>query len=209
MAIVDDIDSGEKIVLPKLRRLIFGESGAVPDSSIDVLECLSLPGLETLSISLSNRNRTNDRMISFLERSSPPLRELVLGNHLDFVSLSVCLRLMPDLRRFEVWYYPTVPGTTEQLFAALAEFPSLLPRLSTLVIRLGQKRDISESFWTVLSRALASRCIQLMAFHLMVPSRLPVSEIPAQVIATFGEVVMGGTEVRISATQERWNLVFY
>ncbi|KAJ7302361.1 hypothetical protein DFH08DRAFT_74373 [Mycena albidolilacea] len=202
-----DVYSGEKIVLPKLRRLIFQDLGTFPDYAVGVLEYLSLPELETLSISLSDGNWTSDRMISFLERSSPPLQELVLGLKLAFPTLSACLRLIPDLRRFEVWY-PLVHAM-QQLLAAVADLPSLLPRLNTLVIHIAHNGDISDFFWVALSRALASRRTQLLAFHLTVLKRLPPSKMPApDVMATFRELVMGGTEVRISATCDTWNLVF-
>ncbi|KAJ7902839.1 hypothetical protein B0H14DRAFT_1149290 [Mycena olivaceomarginata] len=207
--IVVDIYSGEKIVLPKLRRLIFQDPGTFPDYEIGVLQYLSLPELETLSISLSGGNWTSDRMISFLERSSPPLQELVLGHDLAFPTLSAYLRLIPDLRRFEVWY-PLVHAM-QQLLAAVADLPSFLPRLTTLAIHLAYDGDISDFFWVALSRALASRRTQLLAFHLTVLERLPASQMPApDVMATFRELVMGGTEVRITAsgTYDTWNLVF-
>jgi hypothetical protein len=70
-------DDHEKVVLPALRRLIFGPSGTCPVSDDDVLKCLSLPALEALSLSI--RDVSGDDLISFLKRSSPPLQELVLG----------------------------------------------------------------------------------------------------------------------------------
>jgi hypothetical protein len=93
----------EKLILPKLRRMMFGERAVSPDIGDDVLRWLSLPKLEVLPTSLidSTANDSDD-FLSFLTRSSTPLRELVLGNHMDIVPLTE-LCLLPDLRRFEMW----------------------------------------------------------------------------------------------------------
>jgi hypothetical protein len=66
----------EDVVLPALRRLSFGGAlGHHPDSEDNILNHLSLPTLETLFL----RNVAADDLLSFLRRSSPPLKELILG----------------------------------------------------------------------------------------------------------------------------------
>ncbi|KAJ6558206.1 hypothetical protein B0H19DRAFT_1150372 [Mycena capillaripes] len=69
-----DIESepDEILVLPALRRLAFGEYEMYSDSDDDILNHLSLPGLETLSVSLWDIS--GDELFSFLKRSLPPLR---------------------------------------------------------------------------------------------------------------------------------------
>ncbi|KAJ7646039.1 hypothetical protein DFH06DRAFT_1300825 [Mycena polygramma] len=71
----------EIVVLPTLRRLMFGECGRSPDSNDKLFDYLSLPALEALSLPLMFQTTLN--LLSFLQRSSPPLRELVLGDGLE------------------------------------------------------------------------------------------------------------------------------
>ncbi|KAJ7457922.1 hypothetical protein B0H11DRAFT_1873363, partial [Mycena galericulata] len=66
----DDVQ--EPLVLPTLRRLTFGEDGKAPDSDDEILTRLSIPRLEALSLSM--RGLSFADVLSFLERSSPPLR---------------------------------------------------------------------------------------------------------------------------------------
>jgi hypothetical protein len=126
--ILDDIDTNETLVLPKLRRLIFGLYGVYPDSGDDLIGHLTLPRLKALIADVETEN-----LVSFL-KSSPRVLDLVLGKELDVVSLVEGLHLVPYLRRFKVWYC----RCEEELFAALIEFPFLLPHLITLVIHLDQ-----------------------------------------------------------------------
>ncbi|KAJ7503155.1 hypothetical protein B0H11DRAFT_1854458, partial [Mycena galericulata] len=77
-------DTEIALVLPNLRRLIFGNDTDHPNSEDGILLSLTLPRLEILSLSMSIV--CDDDLPSFMKRSSPPLRELVLGpgcNHDD------------------------------------------------------------------------------------------------------------------------------
>ncbi|KAF7328743.1 hypothetical protein MVEN_02503000 [Mycena venus] len=67
----------DKLVLPNLRRLRFGPRTASLESDDNILECFSLPGLHALSLPLYYV--AADELLSFLERSSPALQELVIG----------------------------------------------------------------------------------------------------------------------------------
>jgi hypothetical protein len=204
--IIDDAEVAKAvIVLPKLRRLIFGEPGDLPLNNV-VLNCLSLPRLELLSTSLLDEEASDD-LLSFLKRSSLPLRDLILNLwSSDIENLHRFLRLVPDLMRLEVWC--PACRLMEELFAMLAESPSLVPRLNTLVIHF--PRSFSGSFWTALPRTLAARRTELHGFRLHVPEPLSASEMPAPShIDAFRELAVGGTRVRIKAIREPWERTFY
>ncbi|KAJ7457979.1 hypothetical protein B0H11DRAFT_203996 [Mycena galericulata] len=72
---VSDIQA--PLVLPNLRRLIFGDDVDDPTTNDGIIEHLTLPRLETLSLSMYILY--GPHFSAFLHRSSPPLRELVLG----------------------------------------------------------------------------------------------------------------------------------
>ncbi|KAJ7301841.1 hypothetical protein DFH08DRAFT_794879 [Mycena albidolilacea] len=127
--IVPDVDTTEILVLPKLRRLMFGEVGTRPSSGQDLLSHLWLPALETLG-----SDESSDNLFSFLSRSSPPLVELVLGTGWDFGPSAQYLGILRHLRRLGVWY-PRC-HSVEQFFVVLAESPFLLLRLDTLVMHM-------------------------------------------------------------------------
>ncbi|KAJ6487733.1 hypothetical protein C8R45DRAFT_255193 [Mycena sanguinolenta] len=122
----------EQVVLPKLRRLTFGNPVLKIDSPSGVL-------------------------LGFLKQSSPPLLELtrslkVRDDAIDFVALD---EYVPGLRRLKVWF-PEY-SVRESLFSALAS-QSLLHRLHTLAIHI-DRHDLPESctgFWNALVRALAA-----------------------------------------------------
>ncbi|KAJ7843393.1 hypothetical protein B0H14DRAFT_3456152 [Mycena olivaceomarginata] len=65
--IESDMGTTEILVLPKLRRLMFGEGGTCPTNSQDLLGYLSLPALETLG-----SDESSDDLFSFLSRSTTP-----------------------------------------------------------------------------------------------------------------------------------------
>ncbi|KAF7361448.1 hypothetical protein MSAN_01177900 [Mycena sanguinolenta] len=82
----DDISIVEKVVLPKLRRLMFGEPEKYPVGGQELLERLSLPNLEALGIYASHGD-----LLAFLQESPPPLLELILRirhGAMDFVALA-------------------------------------------------------------------------------------------------------------------------
>ncbi|KAJ7902844.1 hypothetical protein B0H14DRAFT_3851767 [Mycena olivaceomarginata] len=199
---LDDVDANEILVLPKLRRLTLDGPSTHPHFGGVVLKHLSLPGLEVLSASLPDRG-VDDNMFSFLQRSSPPLRELISHSEtLDPVHLVAYLGLVPDLKRFEL---QNTPGQVkEELLAVLADSPSLVPHLTTVVIHL---HPISDSFWTALLRPLAARPTQV--FHLMVPFRLSASQMPApDLITAFKKLAVDRPRVLVKAVLEPWEHAF-
>jgi hypothetical protein len=202
MEFFDDVDANEILVLPKLRRLTFEGPSTHPHFGGVALKHLSLPGLEVLSASLPDRG-VDDNLFSFLKRSSPPLRELILHSEpLDPVHLVAYLSLVPDLRRFEL---QNTPGQVkEELLAVLADSPSLVPHLTTVVIH---PHPISDSFWTALLRPLAARPTPV--FHLMVPIRLSASQMPApDLITAFKKLAVDGPRVLVKAVLEPWEHAF-
>ncbi|KAJ7896415.1 hypothetical protein B0H14DRAFT_2679306 [Mycena olivaceomarginata] len=96
------VPASQRIILPNLRRLLFGGDGALPGSANEVLDSLSLPGLKVLVADVRC-----DILLPFLKRSSPPLQELVFVERLfapyDFLWLDECLQLVPDLRQLKIW----------------------------------------------------------------------------------------------------------
>ncbi|KAJ6558231.1 hypothetical protein B0H19DRAFT_132493 [Mycena capillaripes] len=195
-----------KLVLPSLRRLIFGGgSNFAPDNDEGILKCLSLPALEALSLPV--RNVSGDDLLAFLKRSLPPLRELVLGNGVDGISwpkMHECLQLVPTLTRLEMW----APGSrlVEELFVALADSPSFLPNLHTLTTYVFSLFTISHSTWETLLRAVSSRRQMLEIVHLRLKVGDTVSFKPtAEILAAFREEVVDGRQVYIG--DEKSNFV--
>ncbi|KAJ6481811.1 hypothetical protein C8R45DRAFT_312650 [Mycena sanguinolenta] len=187
--VVDD-----EVVLPKLRRLTFGDQDACPTYDDAILTQLTLPALEALFLPV--KDGLGHNLLSFLRRSSPPLRKLVLGRGLhsaDTAILVDCLRLVPNLRLLELWRSGS--DLWEALFAALVAYPSpMVPHLETIVLHLHldeyrHDRPISNSPWW------AARRRQFQLIHIMVHCRGLLS------VPEFREVVEG-TEVRISVVEE-------
>ncbi|KAJ7915620.1 hypothetical protein B0H13DRAFT_2324182 [Mycena leptocephala] len=192
----DGIETAETLVLPALRRLFFGERDGLPESNDHILNCLSLPGLETLHVSLFRISA--DDLFSFLKRSSPPLLELVLGcQHEPKIStrLHECFRLVPTLTDLVVWW-PEIPFVTK-LFAVLAEFESgspTLPVLHTLIIYI--RVHIPDSSWATLLCALSARRTQLKIVEMRLSPGSPTLVRPgADVLAAFKKLVSDGMEI--------------
>ncbi|KAF7328768.1 F-box domain-containing protein [Mycena venus] len=186
----------DKLVLPALRRLAFlhYESRLHDDDAL--LQCLSLPGINALTLSLMHIS--HDRLFSFLERSSPPLHELVLGAAIHWVmpprnsvTLRDCLRLVPSLTRFEVRW--AALDFTTGLLTELAESTSLLPDLRDLTICKLPAYDITRSFWEILHRAVSARRTQLRTFQVGVQG----SEPPVDILSALRELTVDGMQMHI------------
>jgi hypothetical protein len=199
MCPVHNLDpTAEKLVHPTLRRLMFAES-----NDNDILHCLSLPALKTISLSLSETSIGD--FIYFLSRSSPLLEELtvVTGASLDSVRLRLyeCLRIVPTVARFEIWW----PGSRllEGLFNGLADSSSpVLPNLHSLIIHL-HVYAVSDSSWKTLLGVLSARRTQLQIIHIKYSET--VSQRPApDVFAAFRELVASGMQVHIGTEAYNW-----
>ncbi|KAJ7680714.1 hypothetical protein DFH06DRAFT_427415 [Mycena polygramma] len=182
----------EILVLPALRRLVFDQLDSNDD---EILKCLSLPKLQTLSIPLSEIRP--DNLLSFLQRSSPPLQELTVGFS-EFAELADSLRLVPTLTSFEHWCH--VDRVTE-LFVALTESPSLLPNLHRLILRLytSTPPPLPHSTLNTLLAALWTRRTQLRVVHLDLQCGLEtvLEPLAPYILASFSELMQDGMEVYI------------
>jgi hypothetical protein len=197
-------DMDEIVILPTLRRWMFGIHDENPINDTEILSRLSLPKLEILSFSF--HHTYIDDFISFLERSSPPLRELVafIGFGVGFTGLAECLHLVPTITHLEARW----PGTSlaTELFAALADSPSLLPNLIGLTVRPRNfdtsslyAPDTAESLWKTLLRALSARRTQLRVVRVkLMHGSLSSSLKPAaDILAAFRELAADGMELYI------------
>ncbi|KAJ7762053.1 hypothetical protein DFH07DRAFT_815091 [Mycena maculata] len=178
----------EQLVLPSLRRLRFGRSLKDIYTHDGILRYLTLPSLRTLFLSMKI---SSDDLISFLKRSSPPLRHLVISEAgvSNFLQLDPYLRLLPTVTHFELC---GPSGLVQELFAALVESPSsLLPHLQSLRIILSDW-ETPQSLWEVLHRALSVRRTHLTHFT-MEALQGPNSELRA----VFRQLVAEGMDLSI------------
>ncbi|KAJ7657482.1 hypothetical protein B0H17DRAFT_1213521 [Mycena rosella] len=120
-----------------LPRLCVFNFGAYPDHSSDlILRYITLPGLQTLFISLHDIQFQD--LLQFLRRSSPPLQQIIVGDagffDWTFEDLEECLPLLSTLTDFECLKpRGALPG---DLLTVLATSPNLLLNLSTVTLRL-------------------------------------------------------------------------
>ncbi|KAF7361502.1 F-box domain-containing protein [Mycena sanguinolenta] len=187
----------EKLFAPTLRRLIFEDGFEIDYNNDDVLDFLSLPALETLS--LRGYCITGETLLDFIERSGAPLQELALGcyNPHSSVSLHQCLRVIPSLTRFTI--SDDVSRVIPDLVSALADYPSLLPHLCNLTIHTWPdgRSDLSDSSWKALVRALSARRMQ---FRMVNVALSP----PADFLASLRELVLDGVEIYIGSEERNF-----
>ncbi|KAJ7666707.1 hypothetical protein DFH06DRAFT_1184552 [Mycena polygramma] len=160
MSYCDPHYNGEIIILRDLRCLKFGANINLLRSDAGILRYLDLPRLETLFVPLARIHYTV--FSAFLERSSPPLQTLVLGDacSLSFTELNECLRLVPSLINLEL-----SGSCTDDILSELADSPShFLPNLRRLRIQI--RHDLSEESYLRLLRALSVRRARLACFTL-------------------------------------------
>ncbi|KAJ7218866.1 hypothetical protein B0H12DRAFT_1152990, partial [Mycena haematopus] len=192
--IMIDLLSEELLVIPTLRQLLFGECEPSDD---EILNHLSLPALEILSLPM--HYISGGYLLRFIKRSTPPLQELAIGwehDVMNSIHLHECLHLIPSIVRFRMWW-PN-PDVVADLFAALADSPSLLPNLHTLIVH--PDNDIPESTWRTLVRALLTRRVQLRV--LAVPNvKVPTAP---DVLAALGELVVDGMQIYIGTDKSNF-----
>ncbi|KAK7052054.1 hypothetical protein R3P38DRAFT_1634593 [Favolaschia claudopus] len=106
-------------------------AGTHQNSSV-ILEYLTLPALRVLS--LSYLDIADETLVSFLERSSPPLESLHLipRSRWGVAGLCNCLRFMSTLIDLQL----SAPASWQlsPVFTALATSPDVLPNLRTMTI---------------------------------------------------------------------------
>ncbi|KAJ7482151.1 hypothetical protein B0H11DRAFT_2193269 [Mycena galericulata] len=196
-------DFQKPVVLPTLRRLMFGKDGEFNYSDSGILKHLSIPRLEALSLSI----RSSANLLSFLKRSSPPLQKLVLGDGFNrtqnFDQLVECLRLVPALTHLDLGLWPM--SRVEEIFAALAESPPhLLSNLRSLIIRLyfvNGHATFTLSSWNTLLRALSVRRTQIRVVHVTISES---SKPTVDILAAFKELVAGGMVIFVGTEEQNF-----
>ncbi|KAF7361285.1 F-box domain-containing protein [Mycena sanguinolenta] len=178
----------ERLRLPLLRTLKYG-SGSEPEDDDGILPRVGLPALTDLFVGVSG---SCHELFGLIKHSTPPLRSLVVGKlgglgALDAVELCDSLHLVPSLERLEMWF----PCHVAEFFDNLADTPSLLPNLRTLIIH---PRVILDSSWDSVVRALSGRHIELQIDHLY-------KKPPEEALVALGELVANGAEVHIRSDQ--------
>ncbi|KAJ7649844.1 hypothetical protein FB45DRAFT_886142 [Roridomyces roridus] len=191
----DDVD--ENVVLPNLRRLKC-TGGFLEGSS---LRWLSAPGLETLTLSPSIFPNTEPgAIISFLRRSSPPLRELVVSygyiGEQDFTWFALCttMSLLDTVSHLEL--NSAMPHILDRLFTILERPPSnALPALHTLILRNVEPEISPGPSWNGLARALTSRLGKLRTVRVILAD--DEWTLPQEVRSLFAEFLEDGMDIYI------------
>ncbi|KAJ6463984.1 hypothetical protein C8R45DRAFT_505540 [Mycena sanguinolenta] len=194
--IYDPVSDPPTLTLPHLRSLNFGgfRTGSI------LLQCLTLPALETLHIPLYYDSFIH--LARFLKHSAPPLRTLIVGSALSRIQLpqlDECLRLLPSLTHFELFAALAVLDSAE-FITTLADAEGLLPNVRILKIR--SKSFIHTEYPTVL-RMLSARRPQLGCFHLIAELPRPDAETLdglRRLVADGMEVVIGETTTNYIST---------
>ncbi|KAJ7748785.1 hypothetical protein DFH07DRAFT_775601 [Mycena maculata] len=191
-------DNPEKLVFPSLRRLIFaGRSTSVMGSDDEILKRLLLPNLETLGLPLEEISGTE--LVSFLQRSAPPLRNLMLGGGhntltlpLHFPELEECIRLVPTLEGLEL--RRPRKSLADDLLASLAKSPlRILPSLRSLTIH----SVFSRVPWDTLLLALSCRRSQLAYLKITFQPDDWHPQPGSELCAAFRELVKDGVQIHI------------
>ncbi|KAJ7641585.1 hypothetical protein FB45DRAFT_359769 [Roridomyces roridus] len=140
-----------EVVLPNLRRLEYGYDYF---EGAGALRYLSTPRLEFLS--LDSLESPDSDIVSFLQRSSPPLREVIIEQGAVGTELAAMfsdfLSLLPFVTRLKIGHLDKTG--VETVFNTLTQTrPGALPSLQTLeLFNMGDWSD-----WSLVSRALSAR----------------------------------------------------
>ncbi|KAJ7752412.1 hypothetical protein DFH07DRAFT_520991 [Mycena maculata] len=202
----DDSESPEQLVLPALRRLMFGgrsnlfgrRSNLRGDD--EILKYLSLPNLQSLHLPMQIED---NGLLEFLQRSVPPLQELMIGDGCrdieDFTCFERCVLLVPTLTRLEL----SGPSDllVEEFFSALAESPThMLPNLRSLIMHLDMDTITPPDFWTTVLRALSKRRGQLTYF-MIAQYRWTIARPESEVCAAFRQLAVNGMGIYVGTEE--------
>ncbi|KAJ6472695.1 hypothetical protein C8R47DRAFT_1324609 [Mycena vitilis] len=199
----------EKLVLPNLRCLQFGDENEDNlEGSADLLVRFTLPVLETLVLATVKLAHVH----SFLLRSSPPLRKLLLlgldNNEITFTQLDKCLQIVPLLTHLE--FRDANTDLIDEFFDTLAQGSStLLPHLR--VLRIDHCSYDMENFlppaYAGLLRLLSIRRSQIHHFELILHAD-GISSYhggpEAHLRSAFRQLVAGGMVIYIGDSHENF-----
>ncbi|KAJ7453690.1 hypothetical protein B0H11DRAFT_272109 [Mycena galericulata] len=183
----------DMLVLPHMQYLQI-QSG----SGDNILKYLTLPGLKTLSLPWQYT-----KLLNFLNRSSPPLVQVSLGNYWQmregtFDEMEECFPLLPMLTHLEL----SNPDPTDAALVVtiLANSPHLLPNLTSLTFNFP---DLPENSWCEkLLRALSVRRTKLAFARLLLdPSDDSEEEIVIKptVLEGLRQLMAGGMKIHIGS----------
>ncbi|KAJ6466744.1 hypothetical protein C8R47DRAFT_1153548 [Mycena vitilis] len=197
-------ENAPTLVLPGLRRMMFGELPDCPRSGDCILKYLTLPALQNLRLSL--RDMSGDDLLSLLRRSAPPLEELALGDgfRAGSIRLHECLELVPILERFEMWGMNI--NLLGELLTTLTSSPSIVPNFHTLKIsNLYKSGNAPDSCWEALLRVLSSRS-KMRIVHVELSPYSNIKNPTADILAAFKDLAQHGLQIYIGS-DGRTNLV--
>ncbi|KAJ7641557.1 hypothetical protein FB45DRAFT_1125446 [Roridomyces roridus] len=153
---VPDEDIPGQGFLPELRYLGWWNEG-IPGGRDAILRKITAPRLEALTLSSISANPDHTYLLSFIQRSSPPIRDLIVACPFSFGDIQASLVLLTlTLTHLEIWW--PRPEVMEPLFTALLPPSPLLPNLRTLHFHIGYFHSESWEDWSRLVRNLPGHC---------------------------------------------------
>ncbi|KAJ7187154.1 hypothetical protein C8R46DRAFT_285195 [Mycena filopes] len=196
----DGAQSLQKVPLPHLLSFADGRYGHNPSCVDPLLPYLSLPGLETLSLSLAEGFGSTEFAL-FLRANSPPLKKLTLvpdeEDDGDLPILLECFNLIPSLVHLKMH----IPGDNLLPFLSALAASHFLPHLSSLqLIPTGDFETIPDTVYPYILRALQTRQTQLGYFKLRSYEHSPRP--PPDVCDGFRQLVAGGMEILLGADDQ-------
>ncbi|KAJ7641701.1 hypothetical protein FB45DRAFT_900822 [Roridomyces roridus] len=200
--LVSGADLAHTIILPALRRLSFGSGSDIVDihfSDDEILRGLSLPSLETLSTPLFGINPGH--LVEFLERSTPPLTSLTIGNASDVTSyLRQLTALTPSLTYLEL--HGAAFDLLDLLFQLLTE--NHLPQLRALHLQAVDFAAFPASLWEDILHTLSMRSSSITELTMRMAhqdeSQLS-SELSAEIRTGLRDLVARGMNIYVGTEQ--------
>ncbi|KAJ7657468.1 hypothetical protein B0H17DRAFT_1185780 [Mycena rosella] len=194
----DELDDEDMLVLPHMRHFKFTglrNSG----SSKAILPHLTLPGLETLFIALQHVGVQN--FVQFLQRSSPPLQQIIVSDPPPEWSLDEMTQCFPLLSTLTHFKLRRATARTQDLFlTALADSPHLLPNLSNFTLRM--RFSPAQPWYQHLLNVLFARSKHLHAVRIVwrFISQVP----PEDVVVQLRQFVADGMSIHVGSESHNY-----
>ncbi|KAJ7858991.1 hypothetical protein B0H13DRAFT_2672429 [Mycena leptocephala] len=190
----DDVGDtiAESLLHPSLRLLRLGAEGS--DSSAGILRHLTLPALEGLLVSALDIPSTE--FISFLTRSSPPLKCLHLTTH---DPIDRIFRLIPSLTELHLEFWSWNLTNEEAPLSCLAA--DCLPNLRSLTI-IGSFLGAHSEYKNLIVRVLTARRAftghaRLQSFRILFPIDKEVLALDGSTIASLRQLAEDGLHIHV------------